>query len=185
MKVGIFGGVFNPPHIGHIQIAQQVLDFTDIEEIWFLPNYGQHPPKPNVALAADRLAMTQMIKLGRTRVSTIEIDNKLSGSTMTLLPFLPKEHEYTFIMGADWLPSFQQWDRWQELLKQLPFLVFPRNGYTNEPLYSGMTLLKHENLMTSNISSTKIRERVRQGLPIDHFVPEGVAEYIKEHHLYI
>lgn len=184
MNIGIFGGVFNPPHIGHIQIAEQVLDFTEIEEIWYLPNYGQLPPKPNVALVTDRLAMTKLIKLGRTKVSNLEIDNKLSGSTMTLLPFLPKEHEYTFIMGADWLPSFQKWDRWEELLKLLPFLVFPRNGYTNEPLYSGMTLLKDDNLMTSNISSTKIRERVKLGLSIENFVPKGVAEYIKVHHLY-
>ena len=184
MKVGILGGVFNPPHIGHIQIAEQVLDFTDIEEVWFLPNYGQHPPKLNVAPVADRLVMTQMIKLGRTKISTLEIDNKLSGSTMTLLPLLPKAHEYTFIMGADWLPSFQKWDHWEELLKLLPFLVFPRNGYTNEPLYSGMTLFKHDNLMTSNISSTKIRERVRQGLSIDNFVPEDVARYVNDNGLY-
>ena len=184
MNIGIFGGVFNPPHIGHIQIAEQVLDFTDIEEIWFLPNYGQHPPKPNVAPAADRLAMTQMITLDRTKVSTLEIDNKLSGSTMTLLPFLPKAHEYTFIMGADWLPSFQTWDRWDELLKLLPFLVFPRNGFANEPLYTGMTFLTHDTLMTSNISSTKIRERVRQGLSIDNFVPEDVARYVNDNGLY-
>lgn len=184
MKVGIFGGVFNPPHIGHMLIAQQVLDFTDIEEIWFLPNYGQHPPKLNVAPAADRFAMTNMIKLARTKVSTLEIDNQLNGSTISLIPLLPKEHEYVFIMGADWLPSFWLWDRWEELLKLMPFLVFPRNGYANGPLYPGMTVLKHDNLMTSDISATKIRERVRLGLSIDYFVQDGVTQYIKEHNLY-
>lgn len=184
MHIGLFGGVFNPPHIGHILIARQVLDFTDMEEVWFLPNYGQYPPKPDVAPAADRLAMTRMIAPDHTRVSTLEIDNKLTGSTMTLLPFLPKEHTYTFIMGADWLSAFQTWDQWEELLKQLPFLVFPRNGYANEPLYPGMSLLQHKSLMTSNISATKIRARARLGLSIGDFVPDGVDAYIKEHELY-
>jgi len=184
MKIGILGGVFNPPHIGHLIVAQQVLDFTDLDEVWFLPSYGQHPPKPHVATVEHRLAVTKMLQVPKTRVSTIEIDHKLDGNTIHLLPYLPKEHQFTFIMGADWLPSFHLWGRWQELLKKMPFLVFPRNGYPNEPLYKHMTLLKHDLLMTSNISATKIRERIKQGLPIDQFVPKEVAEYIASHGLY-
>ena len=184
MHVGIFGGVFNPPHLGHLMIAQQVLDFTDINEVWFLPNYGQHPPKPHVAPIADRLAMTRMLILPGTRISTIEIDNKLDGNTINLLDFLPGDRRYTFIMGADWLSSFQLWGRWQELLERLPFLVFPRNGYPNKPLYKNMRLLAHDLLITSNISSTKIRERVKKRLPVDQFVPPDIARYIMERGLY-
>lgn len=184
MKIGILGGVFNPPHVGHLMIAQQVLDFTDVNQIWFLPNYGQHPPKPNVASVSDRLAMTKLLDLPKSQVSTIEIDKKLDGNTINLLPFLPKEHEYTFIIGSDCLASFHQWGSWRELLKKIRFLVFPRNGFSNEPLYEGMKLIQNENLIVTDISSTKIRERVRLGLPIDQFVPKEVAEYIKEHGLY-
>ncbi|MDP1722335.1 MAG: nicotinate (nicotinamide) nucleotide adenylyltransferase [Candidatus Gottesmanbacteria bacterium] len=185
MRIGIFGGVFNPPHLGHLMIARQVLDFTDIEEIWFLPNYGQHPPKPHVAPVADRLAMTKYLKMSGTVVSTLEIDRKLDGNTINLLPHLPPKHSYTFIMGADWLPGFTtKWSHWEELLNQIPFLIFPRGGYANAPLYKNMTLLEHTSLMISNISSTKIRERARQGLSIDAFVPPAVATYIKKHGLY-
>jgi nicotinate-nucleotide adenylyltransferase len=184
MKIGLFGGVFNPPHFGHLMIAQQVLDYTDIEEIWFLPNYSQHPPKEGIAPVADRLAMTKLLALPKTKVSTIEIDNKLSGNTIDLLPFLPKEHTYTFIMGSDWLPGFTKWGRWEELLEKLPFLVFPRNDHPSSPLYKNMTLLSHPDLITSNISSTKIRARIAAGLSIDQFVPEEVVRYIKEHGLY-
>ncbi len=184
MRIGLLGGVFNPPHIGHLLIAQQVLDFADIDEVWFLPSYGQHPSKPGVAPVEHRLAMTNMLKMPKTRVSTIEIDHKLDGKTIHLVPHLPKEHTFTFIMGADWLPSFQVWEKWQELIKLMPFLVFPRNGHSNEPLYENMRPLAHPLLMTSNISSTKIRERVKLGLSIDQFVPKGVGEYIKEHGLY-
>ncbi|MBI5620832.1 nicotinate (nicotinamide) nucleotide adenylyltransferase [Candidatus Gottesmanbacteria bacterium] len=185
MNIGIFGGVFNPPHLGHLMIARQILDFTDIEEIWFLPNYGQHPPKPHVAPVADRLAMTKLLNSPKTRISTIEIDQQLDGNTINLLPHLPSNNSYTFIMGADWLPGFTTWGNWKALLKKIPFLVFPRCGYANTPLYPNMTLLDGPTIMTTNISSTKIRERIKQGLPIDQFVPPAIAAYIKKHGLYL
>ncbi len=183
MKVALLGGSFNPPHIGHLLIARQVLDFTDADELWFVPSYGQSPPKP-VAPAEDRLAMTKMLVLPKAQVSTIEIDNKLDGETIHLLPLLPKEHSYTFVIGSDQLPTFHLWLKWEELLDAMPFLVFPRYGYPNEPLYQNMKVLSHELLVGSNISSTKVRERVKAGLPIDLFVPLGVGEYIKVHGLY-
>lgn len=184
MKIGLLGGVFNPPHIGHLLIAQQVLDFTDVDEVWFLPSYGQHPPKPHVAPVADRLAMTKFLTLPNTRVSTIEIDHQLDGNTINLLPFLQKEHEYVFVMGSDWLPSFHLWGRWQELLQKLPFYVFPRNGFPVAPMYEHMTEVKHELLIVTDISSTKIRARITQGLSIDPFVPTAIGAYIKERGLY-
>lgn len=184
MHIGIFGGVFNPPHFGHLMIARQVLDFTNIEEAWFLPNYGQHPPKSHVAPVDDRLAMTKLLDQPGTSVSTIEIDRKLDGNTISLLPYLPPKHTYTFIMGTDWLGGFTMWGNWKELLKKLPFLVFPRCGYANTPLYQNMTLLDGPTIMTTNISSTKIRERIQRGLSIDEFVPPNIAAYIKKHGLY-
>lgn len=184
MKIGLFGGVFNPPHFGHLMIARQVLDYTDIDEVWFLPNYGQNLPKNEVVPVEARFTMTKFLILPKTKVSTIEIDNKLSGKTIDLLPFLPEGNTYTFIMGSDWLAGFTKWDRWEELLEKLPFLVFPRNDHPTSPLYKNMKLLAHPNLITSNISSTKVRARIAARLSIDEFVPFAVAKYIKEHGLY-
>ena len=184
MKIGLLGGTFNPPHIGHILIAQQILDFTDCEEVWFLPNYGQHPPKSDVASVKDRVSMVGMIHVPKTRISTLEIDNKLDGKTIHLLPYLPKEHEYRFIIGSDWLPKFSVWGNYKELLEKLPFLVFPRYGHPVEPLFEHMSVVTHPALISFDISCTKIRDRVKRGLPIDHFVPPGVGKYIKEHGLY-
>jgi len=183
MKIGLLGGAFNPPHVGHLMIAQQVLDFTDTDEVWFLPNFGQIPPKPVIDVS-HRLAMTKLLVLDKTRVSTLEIDNKLDGDTINLLPHLPKEHEFRFIIGSDQLPTLHLWGRWKELLSKMPFLVFPRYGFPNEPLYPNMTLVGNELLIGSNISSTKIRERVKQKLSIDQFVPARIADYIRQHELY-
>lgn len=183
MNIGLLGGAFNPPHLGHLLIAQQVLDFTDCDEVWFLPNFGQMPPKP-VEDVSHRLAMTKLLTLDRTRVSTIEVDHQLDGDTINLLPYLPHEHSFRFIIGSDQLPTFHLWGRWEELLQHLPFLVFPRYGFPNEPLYSNMNMITHELLVGTNISSTKIRDRVKRGFPIEQFVPAPVAQYITAHKLY-
>lgn len=184
MNIGLLGGKFNPPHLGHILIAQQVLDFAGFNEVWFVPNYGQSFHEP-VASVKDRLSMTKLIKIPKTKVSTLEIDNKLDGKTIHLIPFLPKGNEYTFLIGSDQLATFHEWGEYKNLVKQIPFLVFPRYGYPSEPLYENMLVLGHKALIASNISSTKIRERVEMNLSISPFVPPGVDEYIQTHKLYI
>lgn len=183
MNIALLGGAFNPPHIGHLMIAQQVLDFTHTDEVWFLPNFHQSPPKP-VASVEDRLAMTKLLDMPKTRVSTIEIDNRLDGETVHILPFLPPEHSFSFIIGSDQLPTLHLWQEWEALIQKLPFFVFPRYGYPNEPLYANMHVISDELLVGSNISSTKIRERVKRGLPIDQLVPQKISAYIAEHGLY-
>lgn len=189
MKIGLLGGAFNPPHLGHTLIAQQVLDYGGVDQVWFLPNWGQqylggNASFKNTASAEDRLAMTRMIHIPKTNVSTIEIDNRLDGQTIHLLPFLPSKHEYSFVIGSDWLPSFHMWSGWEELLKYMSFLVFPRNGFPTEPLYPNMRILTHQDLVLSNISSTKIRNRIHAGLSVEAFVSPGVAEYIISRNLY-
>lgn len=184
MRIALLGGAFNPPHIGHQILARQVFDFGGVDQIWLLPNYGQLPPKP-VAPVSDRLQMIKYLESPNIIVSTIEIDNKLDGQTINLLPHLPAGNEYVFVIGADQLPVFHLWGRWQELLSKMPFLVFPRFGYPSEPLYDNMKLLSNELLIVSDISSTKIRDRVAKGLSISEFVPGKVEKYIKNHRLYL
>ena len=183
MNIGLLGGAFNPPHYGHLIIARQILDFTDVDEIWFLPNFGQIPPK-QVADVTHRLAMTRLLTLDHARVSTIEIDHELDGDTIHLLPYLPPEHAYRFIIGSDQLPTFHLWGRWEELLSRLPFLVFPRYGFPNVPLYQNMSVVSDPLLISTDISSTKIRNRLVRGLTVVPFVPPEIIEYITTHGLY-
>lgn len=190
MKIALLGGAFNPPHLGHVIIARQVLDFTDVDEVWYLPNWGQYyfgrKPHKEVAPAEHRLAMLNYLVFDKAITSTIEIDHQLDGQTIHLLPHLPPEHELSFIIGSDQLPTFRLWQGWQELLKTMRFLIFPRYGYpVVEPIEENMSIVKHELLIETSISSTIVRERIKKGLSISQFVPLGVANYIQEHNLYL
>lgn len=184
MKIALLGGAFNPPHLGHILIARQVLDFTDTEEVWLLPNYRQHPPKP-VASFEHRLAMTSLMAMPDVKISTLEFDHQLDGQTIHVLPHLPVGNEYRFIIGSDQLPAFHLWGQWETLLKKIPFFVFPRYGYPNEPIYANMSVVHNELLIGTNISSTRIRERIKQGFSPEPFVLPSVAKYIAEAKLYV
>jgi len=186
MNIGILGGSFNPPHLGHVLIAQQVLDYTNLDEVWWLPAFRHTFDKPLVSIT-HRLAMTRLLRLPGTRVSTLEVDNQLDGNTINLIPLLKKNHPrdaFSFIIGTDQLPTFHKWGNWQQLLKELPFLVVLRAGFPADPLYDGMKLVSHSNFIISNISSTIVRARIQNHLPIDTLVPQEILGYIKKHSLY-
>ena len=186
MKIGILGGSFNPPHLGHILVAQQVLEFTDIEHIWFLPCFTHTFEKPLAAIS-DRLAMTKLLAVPNTSVSTLEIDHKLDGNTINLLPLLKSQFphdEFTFIIGSDQLNTFTKWGNWEQLIAQLSFLVVPRAEHETKPLLPGMVLLSNELLVTTSISSTVVRRRIARNVPINHLVPEPIVRYITDKKLY-
>lgn len=184
MRIGLLGGAFDPPHLGHCFIAQQILDFGLCDEVWFVPAYAHTFQKP-MSSVSHRLAMAKLLDIPNTFVSSIEIDHKLDGQTIRLLPLLSKEHEYMFIIGSDQLATFHLWGSWEELLQKIPFLVFPRYGYPSDPLYKGMRVISDSLLIATNISSTKVRGRIKRGLSIDQFVPKNIAEYIRKNKLYI
>ena len=186
MHIGILGGSFNPPHLGHVLVAQQILDFTDIEKIWLLPAYN-HTFGKTLLDIKHRLAMTKMLVGKQIEISTLEIDHKLDGNTINLVPILEKQYpeiKFTFIIGSDQLPTFHKWGSWQELLQKLPFLVFLRAGYPAKPLYKGMQDIDNPLLITTNISSSLVRERLKKGFSINHLVPPLVEAYINKHGLY-
>ena len=186
MRIALLGSFFNPPHLGHILVAQQVLDFAGVEEVWFLVANKSTLGKEPITLK-HRLAMVKLIDMTKVKISQLEIDYKLSGNTIEITPILKKdypEHEFIFIIGSDQLPDFHKWGSYKQLLKQMKFLVVPRPGYPVKPLYQDMAVLNEPQLVTINLSSSLIRDRVKKELPIDNFVPEKVKEYIIKNKLY-
>lgn len=198
MKIGILGGSFNPPHLGHLLISLQVRDILGLDEIWLMPCY-QHPFHKTLAPVEDRLNMTKFLTNSHIKISQYEItQNKQSYTIDSLRELTKKFPEYYFywITGSDQLESFKQYKDWQELILKYNIVIFPRepvlprieekvkHDFQLDSIPENITVLKSDELVLSNISSTSIRHRIRNKQPITYMVPNKVEEYIKEHRLY-
>ena len=195
MNITLFGGSFNPPHLGHQIVISQAFELIPnlsagrrINEIWLLPDYQHAFSKGNsFATAKHRLAMTKMLENGKVKTETCCFDQKMPGNTIFHITHLKKKHPnhtFSFLMGSDNLPTFNKWPQYKTLLKLMPFYIYPRAGHPFEPLYPNMLPLKHLLQIITNISSTMIRNRIKNNLSIDHLLPEKISKYIKIHHLY-
>lgn len=201
MNILLFGGSFNPPHLGHEIVIRQAFELIPtIDELWLLPTYN-HAFGKDLAPAPHRLAMCHLLKnsLGRqfadiVKVCPIEIDYQTNGSTYHTLQLLKRENEpsnyrtiektFSFLMGSDQLPTFDKWEHYQQLLEQMPFYIYPRGSHRYHVTYQNMTLLESPTQIITNISSTLVRDRLKNHLPVDHIIPTNIAEYITNHGLY-
>lgn len=193
MKIAVLGGAFNPPHFGHQLISRQVLDFTNIDEVWLCPCY-KHTFNKDLASTKHRAKMSRMLVNTKIKYCHEEIKNKLDGNTINLLNLLQKkyqQHQFSFIIGSDNLKDFRKWGEWEKLITNFEFLVFPRptfkynlNKYgLDNPNYK-FKLISHPLLITSTISSTEIRKRIQKGMSIKYLVPEKLRQYIETNNLY-
>ncbi|MFV0536336.1 MAG: nicotinate (nicotinamide) nucleotide adenylyltransferase [Dysgonomonas sp.] len=190
MNIGIFSGSFNPIHVGHVILANYIVEFTEIDEIWFLVS-PQNPLKSAEELSDQqlRLEMTKLAlrKYAKLRVSDFEFDMPKPSYTIDTLRALRDkypENTFSLIIGADNWNVFESWREYDKIWGEFKLKVYPRLG-------SRITIpnkLKHKvEALDSPIvemSSTFIRESIAEGKNISAFLPEGVYEYIVEKGLY-
>lgn len=184
MHIALFGGSFDPPHLGHQQIAHFLIEQEIVDELWFVPCF-QHPFAKNMSPAADRLAMLKLISIPHTSICTFELHQpQPSYSYDTLRHYRqtqPKDH-FSWVIGSDQLTDFPRWHHYTQLLQDFSVYVYPRSGSTMYQLLSGMIPLTKAPMI--DLSSTQIRTHCRQQQPIDHLVSPPVAAYIQSHQLY-
>jgi nicotinate-nucleotide adenylyltransferase len=188
--ITLFGSAFNPPHWGHLLMVQQSFELIpQQDEVWLLPSYGhtfkevKEEPKKRLKLAAGLIEALPVNIRDTVKVCPIEIDYQTPGETVETLELLRKERPYltgkmgikpdeklkfNFLMGSDQLPRFMEWGGYEKLLKEMAFYIFPRPGHPMEPLYPGTTALTSDYLITTNLSSTLIRQRLAKGLPVNN-----------------
>lgn len=186
MTIAVLGGSFDPPHIGHYWIANQVLELRkDIAKVLLVP-VNKHQWKEISSSPKDRLNMLKLIATQNIEVSNIEIERDGISYTEDTLRELKKEYEKIYwIVGSDILNEYSKWDKRDEILNLATFLVFPRDECDlPETLPVGFELLSDSSLITTNISSTLIKDRIKKGLSISSFVTKGVEDYIREKKLY-
>ncbi|GAA0442909.1 nicotinate-nucleotide adenylyltransferase [Lentibacillus halophilus] len=183
--VGLLGGTFDPPHIGHLIVAQEVRETLGLDEVWFMPS--QQPPHKQraAAKAPDRAEMVRRAIAGNGyfHISTVEMDRTGKSFTYDTIILLMEKHPnvcFYFVIGADMVEYLPNWKHIDKLMEMVQFVGVKRNGFNIKSTYT----VTEVDTPLINISSTDIKMRIGRGQSIRYLVPEGVKNYIKENHLY-
>jgi nicotinate-nucleotide adenylyltransferase len=189
MKIGLFFGSFNPIHIGHLAIANYMVEFTDLDKLWFVVS-PHNPLKKKSTLLADhhRLQMVRAAVEDDSRFQASDVEFKLPQPSYTIdtLTYLKEKYpetEFVVIMGSDGLPTFEKWKNYQHLIELYQRYVYPRPG-TDPDLLKNLENGQVVNAPLMDISSTFIRESVAKKKDIRYFLPEKVWQYMREMHFY-
>lgn len=186
MKIAVLGGGFNPPHLGHLMICEEILAFTKTREVWLMPYYAHPWDKPAISFF-HRYKMCKLMANTKIKVSDFEAKMKKKNYTFATVNSLIKkypQHEFSWIIGSDLLNEFFTWEKAAQISEQMKILVFPRAGWSVSHLPKNFYTIKSKLLTTTDVASEKIREMVKSGLSIKGLVLPQVEEYIYEHHLY-
>lgn len=186
---GLFFGSFNPIHIGHLVIANYILEYTEINELWFVVS-PQNPFKTQNSLAPEyhRLEMVRLAVGEHFKMKAIDIEFKMPKpsytiDTLTYLKDKFPKRDFALIMGADNLKSFEKWKNYKQILEYYKIFVYPRIGFDdiNNKIVGDITITKAPII---EISSTFIREGIKNGKDLRFYLNEKVSEYIVECGLY-
>jgi nicotinate-nucleotide adenylyltransferase len=199
--IGILGGTFNPPHLGHLALAQCARQELDMERVALMPAYGApHKPAEEDPGAGHRLRMCRLSVQDVEGLMTcaLEIERAEPSYTVDTLRALHASHrdtQLTFIVGADMARTLPAWREPEELLELADLAVAEREGAGREDVLQALAVLSPPSAGRSAgvaflrmpsvpVSSSLVRERVARGEPIEGLVGGAVAEYIAEHDLY-
>jgi nicotinate-nucleotide adenylyltransferase len=199
MRVGIFGGAFDPIHLGHLVLAERCRDEAKLDEVWFLPSYKPpHKAERQMSRFDQRCEMVTLATTGQAafRVDMIERELPPPSYTLSTVQALKEKHpecEFAMILGADSLGDLPTWFHPQELIPLIEWLVVPRPGveFINADRLAATLGLKREQVRLQpvpcpliEIASRDLRRRVQEGQSIRYLVPRAVEEYIREKGLY-
>lgn len=193
MKIAIFGGSFNPVHLGHLVAAREVINAGKVQEVWFVPAF-KNPLKKGYRIEdAHRIKMLKLAVQGNNdfKVLEFEIENELL-YTVDSVRVLKKRfplHEFYWIIGSDLVYQLEQWKDIKRLIKEMHFIIVPILGEDLSRVKNNYWVKKNkaiiiEHCIKTNISSTEIRHRVKIKKEFKHLVPATVYEYIKKQRLY-
>ncbi len=197
-RIGIMGGTFDPPHIGHLAMAKRVKDAMALNEIWFLPT-GGITYKENIGLSSpkDRLSMVRLAIADEPGflVEPMEAESGKDCYTFETLESLKTkfpDEEFIFIVGADSLDYMDAWREPARIFQNCSVAAVNRTGISAQQCAEKKKLLEEKfhgeirlvSMPPVDVSSTQLRRMVEKGEKIDGFVKDGVLAYIKEHGLY-
>ena len=191
MKIGIFGGSFDPIHTGHAIIAHHIISKGVVGRLWMMvsPMNPLKADKERQVVDTDRLRMVEMVTRPMEHVETSAFEFTMPKPSYTIdtlnaLQAKFPDDEFYLIIGADNWTVFGKWRNNEEILAKYHLLIYPRLGYeVNIPdeLKDRVTLVDAPII---ELSSTQIRERLAKGQSVRYYVPDDVLDYIEHKHLY-
>lgn len=188
-KTGLYFGSFNPIHIGHLIIANQILVNSDLEEIWFVIS-PHNPLKEKSSLLDDnhRLSLVKVAIDDNPDFKACDIEFKMPKPSYTIHTLLNLEEKYPnrkfcLIIGSDNLHSFEKWFNYEQILQNYQLYVYPRPNYLDCPFKTHPSV-KWVDAPLIEISSSYIREAIKNNKSAKYLLPEKVLAYINEMHFY-
>lgn len=182
MKVGLYFGSFNPIHVGHLIIANHILNETDIQKIWFVVS-PQNPFKKTISLLNeyDRLHLVQKAveNDSRLRASDIEFLLPKPSYTAHTLAYLKErypDNNFSIVMGSDSFQNLEKWENAETIIREYALIIYRRPGFEVENSIQANIQVMNAPLL--EISATHIRELVKAGKSIKYLVPSSVEEEI-------
>ncbi|KPC74691.1 nicotinate-nucleotide adenylyltransferase [Laceyella sacchari] len=192
MRVGIFGGTFDPIHLGHLILAEQAREVAALDQVWFIPA-AEPPHKLDKRISASNHRVN-MVRLAIQhhpcfQLSTMELERKGPSYTHDTVRMLSEAHpdaQFYLLVGADMVKDLPNWYKIKEILQSVQVIGLGRPGVEVEslPVYVKNRLHWIPDPTLTNISSTMIRQRLSQGKSARYLVPDAVYQYMKEHGLY-
>lgn len=196
-KIGLYGGTFDPLHLGHINLAIELKELRGLDEVWFCPaQCNPHKTETPHASAAQRL---EMLSLGLEGIPSFKvIDNEMKRpapsytiDTLTELKEQNPHAAFSLLLGEDSIPGFFRWNQPLEIISLANVYIGSRTGEIDRSRYSGedqkiLQALQQGTTQTClmDISATLIRDRLSRGLYCGHLIPAKVLDYIKVNQLY-
>ncbi len=190
-RIGLYFGTFNPIHIGHLNIANYLAEFSELEEIWMvITPHNPHKKKKTLLEDHHRLAMVRIAveDYPKLKASNIEFDLPQPNYTVNTLAHLEEQYpdkEFCLIMGADNLSNLHKWKNYEHILANYDLYVYPRVDQDG----NSIPLLDHPRVHLvaapiMQLSSTFIRRAIKEGNNIRPMLPEGVWNYLDEMNFY-
>ena len=184
MKIGLYFGSFNPVHVGHLIVANHILNETDIKKIWFIVS-PQNPLKTESTLLNEyhRLHLIRLATEDDKRIKVSDIEFNLpkpsyTANTLTYLSEKQPDLKFSIIMGSDSFQNIQQWKNHDSIIKNYPIIVYIRPGFEVQNKINANPQIADAPLL--QLSSTQIRQFIKERKSIRYMVPDKVLEEIEK-----
>jgi nicotinate-nucleotide adenylyltransferase len=198
-RIGLYGGTFDPPHFGHLHLANEMLTRHNLDEVWFIPAaIAPHKLSRPPISVEHRVKMVELAIEGLPQFKLLDLEVKRGGTSYTIDtineilndPKLGAESEFFLIMSDEYLPTLGQWKGIEEIVEKVVLLIGRRSADRSPPPSTGIPAVDAavnkglNNMAVLEIRATDIRDRVRDHLSCRHLVPARVLSYLYENELY-